>query len=305
MELDNQGEPSSRRHRLRVAQALLKREQGDLDGALDLLYEAERLYVRSPLPVVRPIPAMKARIRVAQGRLSEARSWASERGLSADDELGYLLEFEHVTLARLLLARNGNEPDLSIGEALGLLERLLEAAQEGGRPGSEIEILALRSLAFRARDDIPSALAALERALTLAEPEGCVRVFADEGPPMAELLTRLSASPEKGSPGRAAYIRGLLAAFEKRIPSGTARKPPGDAAARTAAPLARALREPLSERELEVLGLIGRGLSNREIGERLFLALDTIKGYNRRIFDKLDVKRRTEALARARELGLL
>jgi LuxR family transcriptional regulator, maltose regulon positive regulatory protein len=78
-----------------------------------------------------------------------------------------------------------------------------------------------------------------------------------------------------------------------------------DAASEFAAPLSQGLIEPLSQREFEVLGLIGQGLSNQEIGERLFLALDTIKGHNRRIFDKLDVKRRTEALARARELGLL
>jgi LuxR family maltose regulon positive regulatory protein len=145
----------------------------------------------------------------------------------------------------------------------------------------------------------------VERALALAEPEGYARVFVDEGPAMAGLLTRMKPSRDGGTPGMDAHIREVLAAFETQAPARTARNPPGEAQAESAAPRSRGPIEPLSQRELEVLRLIGQGLSNREIGERLFLALDTIKGHNSRIFDKLDAKRRTEALARARELGLL
>lgn len=300
-ELGGQGEQLSWQHRLCVEQALMKRVQGDMDGALDMLYEAERLYTRSPLPVVRPISAMKARIWVAQGKQAEALGWVRERGLSVDDDLSYLHEFEHVTLARVLIARFKSDPDDSIHKAMGLLERLLQAADEGGRTGSVIEILTLQALAYESLGDIPLALASLERALILAEPEGYVRIFVDEGPSMAGLLTMMYASRKSGTLGMESYIHELLAAFEKQTPSRTMRKSLDE----FAAPLSQGLIEPLSQRELEVLGLIGQGLSNQEIGERLFLALDTIKGHNRRIFDKLDVKRRTEALARARELGLL
>jgi LuxR family maltose regulon positive regulatory protein len=294
-----------RQHRLRVAEAQLKHSQGDLDGALDLLCEAEHLYQRSPLPVVRPIPAMKARIWVAQGKLTDAMNWVRERGLSIDDDLSYVQEFEHVTLARILIACYKSDHDDSIHKAIGLLDRLLQAADEGGRTGSVIEILVLQSLAHSAKGDILPALAVLERAIILAEPEGYVRVFVDEGPCMAELLTTMNASGKNLPSGTEPYAQKLLAAFEKKSSSKSIHRLFDENTADLAVPPSRGLIDPLSQRELEVLGLIGQGLSNQEIGERLFLALDTIKGHNRRIFDKLDVKRRTEALARARELGLL
>jgi LuxR family maltose regulon positive regulatory protein len=309
-ELGGQGELLSWKHRLCIAQAHMKRIQGDMDAALDLLYEAERLYVRTPLPVVRPISAMKARIWLAQGKQAEALGWAREQGLSLDDDLSYLHEFEHITLARVLMARYKNESDDSIHEAMAFLGRLLQAAEKGGRIGSVIEILVLQALAFEAQGDIPPALVALERALSLAEPEGYVRIFVDEGPSMADLLTIINASGNSATPGMEAYIDRLLAAFEKETPSRTMQGKPSPMIGTSPEPLtprslSQGLIDPLSQRELEVLSLVGEGLSNQEIGERLFLALDTIKGHNRRIFEKLDVKRRTEALARARELGLL
>jgi LuxR family maltose regulon positive regulatory protein len=154
-----------------------------------------------------------------------------------------------------------------------------------------IEIFLLQALAHQAQGDIPAALVPLERALSLAEAEGYIRVFVDEGIPMAHLLSEAAAQ------GVASVYTGkLLAAFEAETHSDEqiAHHPP-----------AQPLVEPLSERELEVLRLIAQGFSNREIGERLFLALNTVKGYNRRIFGKLEVQRRTEAVARARELGIL
>jgi len=192
-----------------IAQARLKETLGDLDGALDLLDEAERLYVRTPLPDVRPIAAMKARVWVGQGRLAEALGWARERGLSVDDDLSYLHEFEHVTLARILIAQfRSDGVDDSIHEAVELLERLLQAAEEGGRMSSVIEILALQALTHQAQGDIPPALVSLERALALAEPEGYVRIFVDEGSPMARLL--YEALSRRIAPD---YVQQLLAAF--------------------------------------------------------------------------------------------
>ena len=172
-----------------------------------------------------------------------------------------------------------------------LLDRLLQAAEEGRRMGSVIEILVLQAIAHQAQGNLAPALAPLERALTLAEPEGYVRLFVDEGVPMAPLLSEAAA---RGI--RPDYIGRLLAAFQAEAQP---RPHTPDL------PLAQPLVEPLSQRELEILQLIAQGLSNREISERLFLALSTVKGYNQNIFAKLQVQSRTEALVRARALGLL
>jgi LuxR family maltose regulon positive regulatory protein len=275
--------------------ARIREAQGDLDGTLDLLQEAERLYVSDFYPNVRPIAALKARMWVMQGRLGEALGWARERSLSAHDDLSYVREFEHITLARVLLYRSKSDrADRSILEAMGLLERLLQAAEEGERTGRVIEILVLQALAHHVQGDIPAALVPLERALALAEPEGYVRVFVDEGRPMAQLLSEAAA--HRIMPD---YTARLLAVFEAEE-----QKSEDESHLPPALPT-QSLIEPLSQRELEVLRLIAQGLSNREIGERLFLALITVKGHNRNIFRKLQVRRRTEAVARARELGLL
>jgi LuxR family maltose regulon positive regulatory protein len=279
-------------YRWRVAMARIREAKGDLDDALDLLDEAEHVYMSDFHPNVRPIAASRARVWVAQGRLDEALDWARERGLSAHDDLGYVREFEHVTLARVLLARyKSDRADGPMLEATGLLERLLEAAEEGGRMGSVIEILVLQALAHEAQGDSPAALVPLERALALAEPEGFIRIFVDEGRPMAKLLCEAAA--RRIMPDYTAKLLAVLEA-EERKGEDESHLPP-----------AQSLTEPLSQRELEVLRLIAQGLSNREISERLFLAVITVKGHNRNIFRKLQVRRRTEAIARARELGLL
>src|ERR1700677_4136922 len=136
------------RYRWRVAMARIRRSEGDLDGALELLNEAERLYMGDMFPNVRPVPALKARVWIAQDRLGEALGWAREQGLSTGDDLSYLREFEHITLARMLLARYSDErAEHSGDEATRLLERLLRAAEAGRRTGRVIEILVLRALA--------------------------------------------------------------------------------------------------------------------------------------------------------------
>src|SRR5215212_6016516 len=133
-------------YRWRVAMARIKQTQGDLDGALALLEEAEQRYVGDFFPNVRPVAALVTRLRVAQGRLAEALGWAREQRLSAQDELSYLHEFEHITLARVLLARaKSDRSGHSMGEAIGLLDRLLVAAQAGERTGRVIELLVLQA----------------------------------------------------------------------------------------------------------------------------------------------------------------
>jgi LuxR family maltose regulon positive regulatory protein len=183
------------RYRWRVAMGRLVEAEGDFIGALALLDEAERLYASDFFPNVRPISALKVRVWVEQNKLVEALDWAHERKLSVEDDLSYLNEFEHITLARILLARyKSDRADHYLLETMGLLERLLKAAEEGGRTGSAIEILVLQALANHAQGDLPAALLPLQHALTLAEPEGYVRMFVDEGPPMAQLLSKAAAS---------------------------------------------------------------------------------------------------------------
>jgi LuxR family maltose regulon positive regulatory protein len=272
--------------------ARIREAQGDLDEALDLLDQAERLYNDSFSPNVRPLAARKARLWIIQGRLGDAFEWARRRALSVDDDLSYLSEFEHLTLARLLLARYHNErSERALLELTGFLERLLQAAQAGGRTGSVIDIRLLQALAAHAQDRLPAALEALRQALALAEPEGYLRTFLDEGPAMLHLLRE--AARRDILP---AYTNQLLATFEAGQPDGTGKSP---------LPPTQPLIAPVSPRELEILHLIAQGLSNRDIGQRLFLALDTVKGHNRKIFDKLQAQSRTEAVARARQLGLL
>ncbi len=271
-------------YRWRATLARVHEARGDVDGALALLDEAERLYDGNFSPNVRPIAARRARLWAAIGNLANASDWVRERQLASDDELSYRREFEHLTLARVLLAHGEYAARV---EALGLLERLLAAAETGARVGSVIEILTLRALTHHALGARADALESLQRALTLAEPEGYVRLFVDAGPGITALL-------------REGLTRGIRPDYARRILA-AASSPSGAVPRATSSPLV----EPLSARELEVLQLIAQGLTNHEIGARLFLALDTVKGHNRRIFEKLQVQRRTEAVARARVLGLI
>jgi LuxR family maltose regulon positive regulatory protein len=282
---EHMGLPQNR-YRWRVAMARIREAEGDLDGALDLLGEAERVYVGDFFPYVRPIAALKTRVWVAQGRVGDALGWARERGLSASDALGYLREFEHITLARLLLARSKSERrDRFLLEAMGLLGRLLQAAEAGERTGSVLEILVLRAFAHQAQGDLPAALRSLERALKLAEPEGYVRMFVDEGPPMAHLL---EATGQHGIAPH--YVRHLLTALGSTSDS---------------TPVTQALLEPLSERELEVLRLLRTAMSGPEIARELVVSLNTIYTHTKNIYSKLGVNNRRAAVHRAEELDLL
>jgi LuxR family maltose regulon positive regulatory protein len=287
-------------YRWRVAMARIREAQGDLEGALDLLNEAERLYYGDFSPNVRPIAAMRARVWVAQGRLGDAFDWVREKGLSAADDLSYLREFEHITLARMLLAKSADDgSDQSMLEATGLLERLLQAAQAGGRMGRAIEILVLQALAQQMLGDVPAGLALLEHALTLAEPEGYVRLFVDEGQPMARLLREAAARgilPD--------YTSKLLAGFEVKQQESAGESAIPDLRGQTS-PAPQPLIEPLSHRELEVLRLFKTDLMGPEIAEELVIALSTVRTHTKSIYSKLNVTNRRAAVKRAAELGLI
>jgi LuxR family transcriptional regulator, maltose regulon positive regulatory protein len=277
---------SQHRYRRRVAMARVAQAEGNLAGALDLLDEAERCYVSDFFPNVRPVPALRARVWIRHGRIGDALGWAREQGLSPDDDLSYLREFEHITLARLLLARHeGERAERSVHEATRLLERLLPAAEQGARTGRVIEILVLRALTHQTLGSPQAALAALERAVILAEPEGYVRVFADEGLPMVSLLRAVA---KQGI--RPDYVRRLLAAV-----SGTEHN----------GPIKQALIEPLSERELDVLRLLGTDLDGPAIARELMVSLNTVRTHTKNIYAKLAVTSRRAAVRRAAELDLL
>ncbi len=271
-------------YRSRVAMARVREAEGDLGAALDLLDDAERLYVGDFFPNVRPVPAMKAQLQARQGDLTRALAWVREQGLSVDDDLSYPREFEHITLARILLAEyTGHPAERVIHQATDLLTRLLAAAEDGDRIGSVIEILVLLAVSQQLRGNTSAGLVPLERALTLAEPEGYVRIFVDEGSPMAALLPATH-------DGAASYVRRLLTALGEtvRIPSQK-----------------QVLVEPLSERELEVLRLLGSDLSGPQIARELVVSLNTVRTHTKSIYAKLTVNSRREAVRRAEELDLL
>jgi LuxR family maltose regulon positive regulatory protein len=273
-------------YRWRVAAAGIRQAEGDPNAALGLLGEASRVYFSDFSPDVRPVDAVETRIRISQGMLPEAVGWARKNGLSPTDDLDYIREFEHMTLARLILAEGARDrSDARIGDAIGLLERLRVAAEDGARVGSVIEILVVQALARRAGNDVPGALASLEHATALAEPEGYVRVFVDEGPAMAGLL-KVATRPR----GASDYLRRLLAATVTPA---------------THAPTAQPLLEPLSERELDVLRLLGSELDGPDIARELTLSLATVRTHTRNIYAKFGVNNRRAAVRRAAELGLL
>jgi len=268
---------------------------------LAALDEAERVYTENPIPLLRPVSALKAQIWLAQGELAQAESWAQTQNLGPKDTLHYLREFEYLTLARLLLARyqaqkaaksDRLDPDQNLNDALTLLRRLLTEAEAGQRLGSVLEILILQALALAAQNDIDAALVPLARALALATPQGYVRRFTNEGPPMARLLTE---ADKRGLVTH--YTRKLLAAFPRAsllsANSSKIRNQNSD------------LIEPLSDRELEILHLVAAGLKNKEIAEQLVISLNTVLYHTKNIYGKLGVNKRTLAVAKARELGLL
>ncbi|MBN1976759.1 MAG: AAA family ATPase [Anaerolineae bacterium] len=263
-----------------VALARIQRAQENIEGALATLQEAIQIATEMSAWSVDVVTVHQARLWLAQGNLEAASRWTQASGLSADDVPSFHREAGHLTLARILAAQD--RPD----DAARLLARLLKAAESTQRWGSAIEALLLLALTQHKKPEPDRALHALERALSLAEPEGYVRIFVDEGPPMADLLRQAAG---RGMAPR--YVRELLAAFDASEP----------AEPRHAQPLI----EPLSDREIEVLRLAAAGLSNREIAEQLYVSINTVKAHSKSVYRKLDAHNRTQAINRAQELGLL
>jgi LuxR family maltose regulon positive regulatory protein len=283
-----------------ISLARLSQAQGDRGGTLDMIRQAEQLppAYQSALGGG-PLGACRARTMLAlagsssgdpASHLEAVEQWARTRGLCADGAIHSLDdEYEYLVWARLLIARN------EASRALHLLARLLEKAQEYGRTGRAIEILTLQALAQQKLGATEQALNPLERALSLAEPEGYVRTFVDEGALMAELLKAFSAQRSASLTVSQAYVDRLLSAFgpvgtvDSVRPSRSTTFPP----------------DALTDREMEVLRLLNTGLTGPEIARELYVSINTVKTHTRRIYDKLEVHRRYEAIERAQELGLI
>jgi LuxR family maltose regulon positive regulatory protein len=256
--------------------ARLKLAQGDVEGAAAILAQASQsARERNFVYRVPEIAAAQVVTLLRQGNVAAATHLAQTHNLS-------------LSQARVHLAQGDTSA------ALPVLEQSRRQAEAKGLADELLKAMVLQAVALRAHGEKDKAAHMLADALALAEPGGFIRIFVDEGIPMARLLAEASARGTMPD-----YIGKLLAAFEAEKERSAGEFP------LRALSVSQPLVEPLSERELEVLQLIAQGLSNREISERLFLALDTVKGHNRKIFDKLQVQRRTEAIARARELGLL
>lgn len=266
-----------------VILAWIRQANGDRAGAVAALDEAQGV---APSPAVadllNPVPAQRARLLLAQGDVASGVRWASERGLSPDDEPSYLREQEYLVLVRILLAQG--EP----AAALALLDRMHGPAVGQERTGSVIEMLALRALALAAEGSSAQAMDVMREALTLGRPQGYVRVFADEGAAMASLVARADGVP-------ADYLARV------RRACGIGGVGPGRSDQRPAQPLV----DPLTGRELEVLALLAAGTPNQAIADQLVVTVDTVKKHVTHVLAKLSASNRTEAVARARHLGLL
>jgi LuxR family maltose regulon positive regulatory protein len=262
--------------------------RGDISNAQEILQKLENIAQEADMPSDLPgvIAAWQARIWLAQGRSELAGRWVNDRGVTVNDDLTYLRQPEYIALARILIHQEQWD------DALELLQQLQDFALAGGRTSTAIEILLLRALALQAQGNMVEATSALEHALTLAEPGGFVRVFVDEGPPVARLLYDTLTHGDFVK-----YKRRLLAAFPDAEPA----KVDVDETQSSAPNLI----EPLSDREIEVLELIAEGWTNPEIAGKLFLSLYTIKSHCRNIYGKLDVHNRISAVARAKALGIL
>jgi len=258
--------------------AAVLQSMGDTDGALDAIDKAKRAAANSLSPwIAARVARVEALVCLQQGDTEAASRWATMHQEGLDDYIDQVDYWSGCLVHARIHRVQGR-----LAEALGLLAQVSEAAEAAGGIHYLIGSLTLQAIVLQEQGRLDRALATLERALSLAEPEGYVRIFIDEGEPVAQLLRQAAARGLQVS-----YVCKLLAAFTET------------------APLSPSMTEPLSERELEVLRLLAAGLSNREIGEQLFLAVGTVKKYTSNIYGKLGVHKRTLAVARARELGLL
>lgn len=277
-------------YRLWTARARTRESQGRFSDALADLDEAERRYTPGAVPDPFPIPALRARVWLRQGRLQDAVAWAQAGEFGSTGEVPFLRECEYLTWARIAIASASEARDESaLQECIVLLDGLAKSANQAGRSATAIEASILKGIALENRGDPQAAEESIGRALQMAEPEGFVQIFVDEAAVLEPLFARVLSG---GVNPR--FLKALL----RRANNGGGEDASGIEANRL-------LVEPLSGRELEVLGLINQGRANQAVADELYIALSTVKKHLNNIFGKLGAKSRTEALRRARDLGLL
>ena len=276
-------------HRLYLTKATIEAALGDLDTALEYIDYAEENHTTTPLPVPQPFSALRARIWIRQNKIDLGLAWANQHDLTIDGDLSYLREFEYITLARLLLLQyQTSASETYFEQVIYLLDRLYADAKSHSRNGSMLEILLLQALAYQQNNDLPAALGVLKQALALAQPEGYIRVFVDEGSTMAQLLHAAQAADIVPH-----YVRQILAAFpdvsvEPKKPSTQDN-----------------LIEALSEREQDVLHYLATELTGPEIARELMISLNTMRTHTKNIYAKLGVNSRRSAVRKSQELNLI
>lgn len=302
---DELGEPGGlpqNPYRWRVAMALLRQAEGGVAAAVDLLEEAERVYVGDFSPNVQPIAATRARVLAVAGEVAEARAWARRRGVSASDDLSYAREYEHLSLAHVLYADHAaSGRATSLADAGALLDRLVSAAEDGGRLGVVIEGLVLQSLIREAAGERERASDSLVCALRLAEPQEYVRVFTGRAADTRELLKAV-----EGRHPQWEFVAHLLEAMGSADTTADtpAISPPSPAAGSHRGTAAGALIGPLSRRELVVLRYLGTELDGPAIARELGVSLSTVRTHTQHIYAKLGVTNRRAAVGRAHQLNL-
>ncbi|MGD9793501.1 MAG: LuxR C-terminal-related transcriptional regulator [Acidimicrobiia bacterium] len=285
------------RYRWLVASALLHQARQQRAQALVELAEAERCFNSDFSPSIRPVPAVLARLQLADGDLASAMQWMAARDLGPADELSYVHEYEHITVARVMLAMSMAGENESLDEVTGLLDRLLESALSGGRLGAVIEVKVLQAVAHMARDERHAATVSLEQALRCAEPEGHVLVFVEAGDALQPLLHAASFAD-----GAARHADRVLEALARTLdPSAVAVDATGNGAGPT---MNRRMVDPLSGRELDALRLLRSDLSGPDIARELHVSLNTVRSHTKSIYSKLGATNRREAIRLARECGL-
>ena len=279
------------RDRRQIAEARLCVAKGQLAEALGHFDEAEHFRIRGFYPVARPLPAMRVPVWIALGDLDSAIRWSTQSDVAFDDQPTFLREYELLTLIRVAIAVVDTVPiDPKLDRSLFLIDRLLARAEIDHRTGSVIEILVMKALTLQATAAETRAVAALEQAMILAEPERYARIFLDEGTNLHALLALIG--PVSPVSAYATRLRTMPSERPTELP--ITGRVTGDG-----------LAEQLTPREIEILRLVSDGLRNQEIADCLFIGLATVKRHIANLYGKLGVTHRTEAVARANEFHLL
>ena len=286
------------------ALARVQQAHGDWDGALTSFAQGEAWFVQMQIPdapALAWLVAQRARLWLRQGNLSAVVDWAAQCADRGDIELSFV---QNITRVRLWLAQTRQSGSLVLlDDATKILTAVLSAAEVGEWTGYVIESRLLQALILHAQNDAVGAALALEQGLTLAEPGGYIRLFIDEGEPLRFLISHRPSTEQNTK--LSIYVNKLLAGFDNAQSTVDESVIVAESSIQNLQPKLQNTLEPLSDREREVLQWVAAGLSNSEIAAKLIISTSTVKTHINHLFGKLGAQSRTQAVVRARELGLL